>query len=1036
MAGLSPAQRVLRPSLCFASGSGSSSGGVAVSVASSPRSTILPSFVDNDGPLTSTGRIWNAGRDLTSSCSDSASTNFGDVTSGNAHHRLTSFSRTGSFPIMSAAATATYDFVDDEENDTDFDRRRRFAFNRISATNWRELEIVPSSGTSRKDTATYDDINSKSSDIRAFEGQLIYNPDGVLHVVEEQSMADEVECHEDAIIERGDGSVVGPSTLSYPRLTHVCVRLQSGSGNDGDHHHSTIVYRITDCPSNRLESADVIQRSLFVMCFVCKLSFVTAPSLIAHCRLKHAMELDETAGGVEGASAVLYGVGADRTPVLSFLEPASTLDATPAESRSPLRCDDNPCNSEALHSVVDDMSASGTCSPSADVCQESEVSKYCGRSSSASSPRPLTTTSDDNLSMCRMWRTVDADDVNADLATSIADHWRRLNGAVAPTTQSEKNAGCVDDGDGDSRTPDRCPSSSAAADKTVNETASDDPVFPSLSSASSSNQRQAMYLPSSMFGRPSAFPSRRDSPSNHQDEQSETPAARFDVPVGCTFGAPTPPSMMSRNSCKTLKCPKCNWHYKYQETLEIHMREKHPDGDATCVYCAGGGPHPRLARGESYTCGYKPYRCDVCNYSTTTKGNLSIHLQSDKHTNNVQELQNGSVPIPGGSSITSVASAPPPATQDPAKLPAPPGGQVVPTAGSATGTCRPTVTGGYKLPKPSWRCDFCGYETTEARNLRIHMTSEKHAHNLLALQQSAAAVNMHHQMALYSPETAAALLGLGSAAGPAAAFDPVAFMAGFLPQQPSSASAQPGMLPGSDAPMDLTKAADDSRSSRLGDGEATTLFGCAVCGVFGTDSLDALQAHIQLDRSSKQLNGGEQPPGVAVVSGGTYLCTLCQYRTSLKANFQLHCKTDKHLQRLQLINHVQEGGGGWDRPLPTSAVDVWCTACDYRTNSVYRLQMHAAGAVHGARAALFRYLYALETRTGLRRCRYRCTACGVTLRTRFAVLEHSQSQQHGHNEALMLGRTTSSGPDVDVRLLGSVFVVEPLDDNDTMSGQS
>lgn len=106
--------------------------------------------------------------------------------------------------------------------------------------------------------------------------------------------------------------------------------------------------------------------------------------------------------------------------------------------------------------------------------------------------------------------------------------------------------------------------------------------------------------------------------------------------VGCTFGAPTPAALMSRNSCKTLKCPKCNWHYKYQETLEIHMREKHPDGDATCVYCAGGGPHPRLARGESYTCGYKPYRCDVCNYSTTTKGNLSIHLQSDKHTNNVQ----------------------------------------------------------------------------------------------------------------------------------------------------------------------------------------------------------------------------------------------------------------------------------------------------------------------------------------------------------------------------------------------------------------
>ena len=78
------------------------------------------------------------------------------------------------------------------------------------------------------------------------------------------------------------------------------------------------------------------------------------------------------------------------------------------------------------------------------------------------------------------------------------------------------------------------------------------------------------------------------------------------------------------------------WHYKYQETLEIHMKEKHPENDSTCVYCVTGQQHPKLARGEAYTCGYKPYRCDICNYSTTTKGNLSIHMQSDKHINNVQ----------------------------------------------------------------------------------------------------------------------------------------------------------------------------------------------------------------------------------------------------------------------------------------------------------------------------------------------------------------------------------------------------------------
>ena len=61
---------------------------------------------------------------------------------------------------------------------------------------------------------------------------------------------------------------------------------------------------------------------------------------------------------------------------------------------------------------------------------------------------------------------------------------------------------------------------------------------------------------------------------------------------------------MARNSYKPLQCPKCNQLYKYQEKLEIHMKEKHQ----TCIYCVIGQQHPRLARGETYTCKYKPYR--------------------------------------------------------------------------------------------------------------------------------------------------------------------------------------------------------------------------------------------------------------------------------------------------------------------------------------------------------------------------------------------------------------------------------------------
>lgn len=88
---------------------------------------------------------------------------------------------------------------------------------------------------------------------------------------------------------------------------------------------------------------------------------------------------------------------------------------------------------------------------------------------------------------------------------------------------------------------------------------------------------------------------------------------------------------------KPLKCPKCNWHYKYKETLDAHLREKHSDdylllkAKQICHFCQTGSAHPKLSRGESYPCGHKPYTCNLCNYSTTSKGNLTIHMQSDKH---------------------------------------------------------------------------------------------------------------------------------------------------------------------------------------------------------------------------------------------------------------------------------------------------------------------------------------------------------------------------------------------------------------------
>ena len=80
---------------------------------------------------------------------------------------------------------------------------------------------------------------------------------------------------------------------------------------------------------------------------------------------------------------------------------------------------------------------------------------------------------------------------------------------------------------------------------------------------------------------------------------------------------------------------------------------------------------------------------------------------------------------------------------------------------------------------------------------------------------------------------------------------------------------------------------------------------------------------------------------------------------------QLHCKTDKHLQRLQLVNHIREGGKSNEWRLKYSSlsnpVQVKCNACDYYTNSVHKLQLHATNGRHEANAKLYRHLQSSES---------------------------------------------------------------------------
>ena len=449
-----------------------------------------------------------------------------------------------------------------------------------------------------------------------------------------------------------------------------------------------------------------------------------------------------------------------------------------------------------------------------------------------------------------------------------------------------------------------------------------------------------------------------------------------------------------RGSNKALKCPKCNWHYKYQETLEVHMKEKHPESNAQCIYCVTGQQHPRLARGENYTCGYKPYRCEVCIYSTTTKGNLSIHMQSDKHINNMQELQNGGVVTAADGTKISQSSL--------SNLPL--GQRLNPT---------------HPLPQQSsWRCDVCNYETSLPRNLRIHMTSDKHIQNITAIQQNMKQLQgLQMLQSMVKPEPGPhfppmpPLAPLGDMS-PMMMMDLAHNQALFLQLMASRHNPAIGDI-GQEG---------EAGGSEGGDPNPTKLFNCCICHEFNSNSLDSVSSHVAVDRSHEAGEGE-----VTMVISGTHVCKLCTYKTNLKANFQLHSKTDKHLARLALFNHIREGGPANEWKLNmlagTNPTQLRCNACDYNTNSLHKLQAHIHSQIHEVAVLLFSHLCQAEAalQDSERQITFNCVLCRFSSRGKAPLLQHSRSLPHMRAEQLAETRRQSEGGDQPQ--VGDIFTV-------------
>ena len=397
-------------------------------------------------------------------------------------------------------------------------------------------------------------------------------------------------------------------------------------------------------------------------------------------------------------------------------------------------------------------------------------------------------------------------------------------------------------------------------------------------------------------------------------------------------------------------------------------------------------------------------------------------MQSDKHINNMQELQNN-----GGQAPASPA----------------------PTIVTPSGTPKPQEV--VEKDKPCWRCDICNYETNIARNLRIHMTSEKHMNNIVNLQQMSLgkvgngdgppSLPNLPSVPSSGPPSLQQLLGMSRMPGgpgmpdspmKEAAMADMAFNQALLMQMMGGAPPGfPGMPPMPGMPFMPTENQGDPMESEKPDPNPQFLYTCAVCNVFSTDSLQALSDHLSIDRTKLRENE------VSIQIGGTFICKLCSYKTNLKANFQLHCKTDKHLQKLQLVNHIMEGGPANEWKLNfmnvSNSVQLRCNACDFYTDSIHKLQIHSANQGHEVSAAIFNHLRNEESRHKSENLIYKCVLCNFETTGKGLLLQHCRSVKHLQMEQLHILQLRAEGGN-NTPEIGEIFTVNPADSSDCDSG--
>uniref|UniRef100_A0A3B4YAM7 C2H2-type domain-containing protein n=1 Tax=Seriola lalandi dorsalis TaxID=1841481 RepID=A0A3B4YAM7_SERLL len=176
------------------------------------------------------------------------------------------------------------------------------------------------------------------------------------------------------------------------------------------------------------------------------------------------------------------------------------------------------------------------------------------------------------------------------------------------------------------------------------------------------------------------------------------------------------------------------------------------------------------------------------------------------------------------------------------------------------------------------------------------------------------------------------------------------------------------------------------------------VFQCLVCSCFSSDSLESVEQHLNAPRSLPQSEW------CSLVAGGCH-CRLCGYTTPLRANFSLHCQTDRHRTRYQLTAHLQEGGDRGQEGAALIAkgnpVQLRCNLCDYVTSSLEKLRGHSLSSHHEASVRVYRFLQQYDGEVDGGSWLFHCLLCNHSSSSKLQVLKHSQTPTHQQREGLL-----------------------------------